>query len=226
MDEVLDNPVWHALAALPEGLVIRAAHAARFAPDAAPFFGIDRDTPQAYAEVRRLLGSSPEARLFQAADKPPPDGWRETFKRPIAQMVLASDVNLPADESGIRELGPDDVPAMLDLAAQAKPGPFGSRTHELGTYLGIHDGGRLIAMAGERFRLPGYAEISAVATHPSFRGRGHGRVLTIALAARIRAAGRRPILHVFPENRAAAKLYESIGFVQRRLLLVVWLAPV
>jgi ribosomal protein S18 acetylase RimI-like enzyme len=215
MEQPLDNPVWHALAALPDDLVIRSAHAARFVPAAAPFFGVDRETPQAYAEVRRLLGGSPEARFFQAADKPPPDGWRETFMQPIAQMLLPPEVSLPVLASDIHELGPDDVLAMLNLAAQGKPGPFGPRTHELGTYLGIRDGGRLIAMAGERFRFRGYAEISGVATHPDYRGRGHGRALTIALAVRIHADGRTPILHVFPENRAA-QLYESIGFVQRR----------
>ena len=114
---------------------------------------------------------------------------------------------------------------MLQLAAQAQPGPFGPRTPELGTYFGVFEGDRLVAMAGERFRLPGHTEISAVATHPEFRGRGYGRTLTIALANRIRAGGRTPFLHVFADNRPASTLYGSLGFVVRRDLFVVWLAP-
>ena len=34
-------------------------------------------------------------------------------------------------------LGPDDVPAMRDLVARTRPGPFGRRTIEMGTYLGV-----------------------------------------------------------------------------------------
>jgi ribosomal protein S18 acetylase RimI-like enzyme len=224
MDEPLDNPTWHALAELSGDLVIRSTNVARFVPEAAPFFGMERDTPQAYAEARRLLGASPDARFFLATDRAPPDGWRETFKKPIAQMVLPPDTALPASSAGMHELGPGDVPAMLDLAAQGKPGPFGPRTRELGTYLGIREDNRLVAMAGERLRFAGHAEISAVTTHPDYRGRGHGRALTVALARRIRDGGRVPFLHVYPDN-PAAELYRSIGFVDRVKLLVVWLAP-
>jgi hypothetical protein len=38
---ILDNPVWHALAALPTNLATKAAHAARFAAKVALFFAID-----------------------------------------------------------------------------------------------------------------------------------------------------------------------------------------
>jgi ribosomal protein S18 acetylase RimI-like enzyme len=225
MSSALDNPVWHALAALPDDLVVRRGHAARFVPEAAPFFAVDRPSPQAYADVGRILQASPEARFFQAADAPAPAGWRETFKKPILQMILPGELRLPPSSPDIRALRAADVPAMLDLAAQARPGPFGPRTPELGSYAGVFDGERLVAMAGERFRFPGYTEISAVATHPEFRGRGYGRTLTIALANRIRADGRTPFLHVFADNRSAGTLYGSIGFVARRDLFVVWLAP-
>jgi ribosomal protein S18 acetylase RimI-like enzyme len=225
MTNLLDNPVWHALAALPDHLAIRTAHAMRFVPEVAPFFAVDRRSPEAYADAGALLGASPEARFFFADDAPPPAGWRETFKRPITQMVLPPDADLPPHPEDIRVLGPEDALAVRDLVARAKPGPFGARTQELGTYLGIWDGPRLVAMAGERFRFPGYTEISAVATDPEFRGRGHGRTLSVAIAAHIRATGRTPFMHVFPENDSASRLYRSIGFVPRRELLVVWLAP-
>ena len=47
---------------------------------------------------------------------------------------------------------------MLALVAATAPGPFGRRTPLLGRYLGIRDGGRLVAMAGERLRVPGHVE--------------------------------------------------------------------
>ena len=65
-----------------------------------------------------------------------------------------------------------NVAAMLALVELTQPGPFAPRTIELGRYLGVHDNGQLVAMAGERCRLPGYREVSAVCTHPDARGRG------------------------------------------------------
>src|ERR1700730_8736727 len=62
---------------------------------------------------------------------------------------------------------------MDSLAELTQPGPFGQRTPELGTYLGIFVSGRLVAMAAERLRLRGFAEASAVCTHSDFRGRGY-----------------------------------------------------
>ena len=52
--------------------------------------------------------------------------------------------------------------------------------------------GRLAAMAGERLQSIAFAEISAVCTHPEFRGRGYARDLTTFLAAQILAAGKTP----------------------------------
>ena len=66
---------------------------------------------------------------------------------------------------------------MLVLVAEAQPGPFLARTIEFGGYLGIRSQGRLIAMAGQRLRPPGYTEISAVATDPGHRRQGLAELL-------------------------------------------------
>ena len=104
---------------------------------------------------------------------------------------------------------------MVELAALTKPGPFLIRTHELGGYIGIRDQGRLVAMAGERFKLPGFTEVSAVCTHPDYRGRGYAAALTLAVATRIAARGETPFLHTFASNINAIRLYEKLGFVLR-----------
>ena len=103
----------------------------------------------------------------------------------------------------------------LDLVARTKPGPFFSRTFELGRYIGVRDGGRLVAMAGERLRCPGLTELSAVCTDESHRGRGIASLLVADLVANIRARGDTPFLHAAADNVGAIHLYETLGFRTR-----------
>ncbi len=109
--------------------------------------------------------------MFSSPAVPPPD-WEPVFVLEGRQMLRSGGGTSGAVDTGVVELGAADVPEMLDLVARTRPGPFWPRTRELGTYLGIRDGGRLVAMAGERLRPPGWTEISAVCTDPEVRGRG------------------------------------------------------
>jgi predicted GNAT family acetyltransferase len=113
---------------------------------------------------------------------------------------------------------------MVALAALTDPGPFRSRSIELGGYLGLRRGD-LIAMAGERFRPPGYVEISAVCTDPRYRGQGLAGRLTRAVAAGIEAEGNRPFLHASGTNVNAIRLYESLGFTVSNQLSVTVVEP-
>jgi predicted GNAT family acetyltransferase len=123
-------------------------------------------------------------------------------------------------------LGGDDVPEMLSLADAAQPGPFEKRTIEFGGYRGIRVRGRLVAMAGVRLRPPGYAEVSAVATHPEFRRLGLSRQLVADVADTIAQGGDTPFLHASAGNPAVIRLYESIGFtILRPMRFVVFQAP-
>jgi hypothetical protein len=114
---------------------------------------------------------------------------------------------------------------MRALAALTEPGPFSTRTHELGDFFGIRRDGRLAAMAGERMRPEGFCEVSAVCTHPDHRGRGYGAALTRHVAGRIVARGEVPFLHVMATNTGAIGLYETLGFAFRRALALTVLAP-
>jgi predicted GNAT family acetyltransferase len=67
-------------------------------------------------------------------------------------------------------------------------------------------------MAGERFALPGYREISGVCTHPDARGRGLARGLMSVLMHRQLGRGETPFLHVMIGNTGARALYERMGF--------------
>jgi len=72
--------------------------------------------------------------------------------------------------------------------------------------------GALVAMAGERLHPPGWTEISAVCTHPDFRGRGLAGKLMRVLIDRIVSEGDAAFLHVYPDNAGAIALYGALGF--------------
>ena len=130
--------------------------------------------------------------------------------------MVATDVDVTgATEDGLVELGTTDVDDMLALVAATQPGPFMTRTIEMGRYLGVRRDGRLVAMTGERFRPDGYTEVSAVCTADEVRGEGLGRKLVLSVVAQIRARGDEAFLHVMTTNTPAIGLYESLGFTTR-----------
>ncbi len=107
---------------------------------------------------------------------------------------------------------------MIALAELTKPGPFVSRTHELGMDLGIRQSGRLVAMEGERLQFDGFTETSAVCTHPQHSGRGHAQTLVAGLLVRIAERGETAFPHVRADNHMAFNVYQKLGFETRRYL--------
>ncbi|MFE0463588.1 GNAT family N-acetyltransferase [Kitasatospora sp. NPDC058965] len=215
---VLDNPVDASLRGRHAHLARRVGRAAGYLPEVATFAAVPDDPgPRDWADLAALLGPGGFADLFSCPALPPAD-WEPVFVLAGRQLVLPAGAG-GACAGGTEpvELGPADVPEMLDLVARAQPGPFRPRTRELGSYLGVRDGGgALVAMAGERLRPPGWTEISAVCTAPGARGRGHAARLVTELAARIEARGERAFLHVAEANTGALALYERLGFRTRR----------
>ena len=210
----LDNPVWHALTGPHEKVAEGVGGARRYDPDVAPFAALPDDAPPScWDDLADLVGPDGTAVLFRG-DVEPPDGW-DAFFRVDALQMEAVGVEAAADPRAV-ELGPGDVPEMLDLVRRTEPGPFAPRTIELGTYLGLRVDGALVAMAGERVRPPGYAEISAVCTDPAHRGAGLAAALVRDLVGRIEARGERAFLHVVVDNTNAVRLYERLGFATRR----------
>ena len=73
-------------------------------------------------------------------------------------------------------------------------------------------------MAGERLKPHGFTEISAVCTHPDYRGHGYASSLVSILVQRITERNEIPFLHVRTENLDAIRVYEKLGFKTRRII--------
>lgn len=213
----LDNPIWYALGDTQHAFAEGNDWARRFTYDVGPLAGIAAQTAEAYAALAKLAKSGETLGLF--LEEPPqiPAGWSLEADGMLAQMLC--DAPMPTIEaSAVELLSEADIPQMIELTQLTKPGPFRSRTFELGHYVGIRSQGRVVAMAGQRLHLPGFREVSAVCTHPDYQGRGYAGLLMKAVIRHIMSQGEVPFLHCKSDNWGAIKLYEKLGFRQRRLL--------
>jgi ribosomal protein S18 acetylase RimI-like enzyme len=225
MDHVLDNPVWHALTGPHAAFAIGNGRARHYPRDIVPFSAIAEPTLAAYCDLAVDLPPNTEARLQRLRDEPVPPGWDKISAYPILQMVADRIEGAVPDPRTVVSLDERDIEAMQELTDATNPGLFGPRTPILGTFLGIRDGDRLIAMAGERLRVPGFVQLSAISTHPQARRRGHARHLTALLMRRVLDNGERPFLHLRSTNTVALSVYTALGFRVRRELVSVWCKP-
>jgi predicted GNAT family acetyltransferase len=211
----LDRPVWASLTthhvALSEGNEL----ARRFARDVNLFASALDDTPEAVAELASLVKPGETIFILQVPEIVIPSGLVEVKVAKGVQMVAPRGMTLETLRGDIQALTQEDAPEMLALATLTEPGPYLARTPAMGTFIGIRIGGRLVAMAGERMRFPGYTEVSGVCTHPEFRGRGLARRLSAAVVAAIEARGDQAFLHAWKSNHSAISLYEGLGFKVR-----------
>jgi predicted GNAT family acetyltransferase len=217
----LDNIIWKALTTRQHKFAESNGEARRFVPEVSPLAGLREPSEAGYESLAGLVGSQGTIGLFLEAPYQPHAGWSMVAGAPMPEMVYeraAFPFSQSSSDPEIVELSAEDSSDMMELTALTKPGPFGKRTHELGTYLGMRREGKLVAMAGERLKVPGYTEVSAVCTHPEHTGHGYARILMMEVMQRIRSRGETPCLHVREDNVRAIELYERIGFRQRVLM--------
>ena len=220
----LDNVIWQALNTRQATFAESTGPARRFLPEVSSLAGFGEASPESYEALAKLSEVEAAIRLF--LDKPYEDrpGWNSMGGALLLQMVLEhgngnNNGNAASTNGGavveLVELNATNAPEMVELATLTNPGPFNQRTHELGTYLGIFCEGKLVALAGERLKVPGYTEVSAVCTHPEHLGKGYARILMTEVMRRIRERGETPFLHVRENNLRAIELYRGLGFRER-----------
>ncbi|MBV8638153.1 MAG: GNAT family N-acetyltransferase [Candidatus Eremiobacteraeota bacterium] len=217
MATVLDNPIWSGLTGIHASFAGGGSELKVYPFEMAPFAGVPaasttltdelldetlRDRPFVY-----FVGTLPQVDASRFEVQP-----HENIRQMVCEGLKPAPVpaNVP-----MRDLDANDVPSMLDLMSRVYPAYFRARTIEMGRYVGIHDGGELVAMAGLRMAPKGYREISGVCTDPRFAGRGYAGMLVRALAEGMYANADIPMLHMDLDNTRALRLYEALGFVHR-----------
>src|SRR5579871_1829755 len=172
----LDHVVWNALVSKQSRFALGDERALRFPAAVAPFAAMADASAASFESLRGLIDAQGPVALVSTREILPPAGFSTIRRTTLLQMIWQGELDPTSSWEHVR-LTAGDVPEMVALTAATQPGPFGPRTIELGDYLGARRQGRLAAMAGERMRLDGYTEISAVCVDEAFRGQGHAGAL-------------------------------------------------
>lgn len=214
---LLTNPIWQALTTTHARFAEVCGSSRKFLREVSVLAAFPEPTAQNYHSLASLVKPEERVGVFLQFPPDPPAIWTVASTGPLFQMVYekSSPPKARLNGAALLQLAAADVPEMMTLTRLTKPGPFNPRTHEMGDYLGIRNAGTLAAMAGERLRLPGYTEISAVCTHPDHLGHGYATALMTTLMERICNRGEVPFLHVRGDNDRAIQLYERLGFSKR-----------
>lgn len=209
--------IWNALAGPQAHLGVSNGKARRFDPAIAIFAAVAEPLADldGLAEIIPLDG---RVGLVTTGPLALPAGLEATATGEIVQLTAERFAPIATTGIKFRDLTAADVPAMVELVALTKPGPFGPRTIEMGHYIGVFEGDRLIAMTGARLRLDGFGEVSAVCTHPEFQGRGIAKALVSVIGSEVVARGEVPFLQAYVSNAAAIATYMRLGFTPRRNL--------
>lgn len=217
----LDCPIWSAFSSRQAAFGTDGSLARRFSEDISPFAATADASPEAVAALGALAHGDDDMSLLERDPPAPPPGVTLKISAAGVQMVLTT--LTPGADIAFDHLGDADAPDMLALATLTKPGPFRTRTHKLGRFIGVRENGMLIAMAGERLQMDEFVEVSGICTHPDHRGRGLAAALTHVVTARILEDHRTPFLHAYAGNIGAISVYRRLGYAHRcDVTLATW----
>jgi len=148
-------------------------------------------------------------RLFQETHSLDPHGTHH--KMALRQRRRVDD--LRCDD--VVRLGNSDLDDLYRLYRDSYPGNwFEPRMLQTNQYFGLRRRGQLVSAAGvhvysETYRV---AALGNIATHPSHRHRGYGRLVTARLCQSLLEKVEHIGLNVKVDNKAAISCYQEMGF--------------
>ncbi len=212
----LDNPAWYALTETHACFAIGDDEVKRYDPAIVSFAAIqfERNNLLTLPEQFIALNES----VFLIGDMPVlPSGYIVETILPCVQMICDSEIKIEITAS-IQKLGEADEAQMNSLINLVQPGYYLPGTRLMGDYFGIYQNNQLVSITGERMRMHGLTEVSAVVTHPDFAGRKYAQQLVAHMANKNLRQGVIPFLHVAEINQRAISIYEYLGFKKRRII--------
>lgn len=206
----LKNPIWHAL----------QSELNRYAKDYGSYAYFDRevstfgasDTFHVVPEDLLLRAEEADPFFVVAEQEPKLPSGLELKKVIRCYQMVCNEVTDLRYKNEIVKLEDEHFDDLWKLVKLVMPDYFESRTWELGDYYGIYQDGDLVSMAGERMRMPGLQEVSAVVTHPDHGGNGYAKQVVHRVTQGILEKGRTAFLHVYYKNPGAIGLYEKLGY--------------
>lgn len=216
--KLLDNPVWHSLQTVHQHFAAGTEMIKRYPAEVLRIAGCENPATADLHDIEPWV--QPCEKVFMVGDIPSiPKNWTNYINIDCLQMVCPKPKPIsPKHPASIQLLTDEDHEEMIALINLVQPGFFFRNTYQLGSYFGIRQDGKLVAVAGERLKMTGLTEVSAVVTHPDYTGRGFARQLVAHIAAKNFAEGNTPFLHLLTTNERAQKVYELVGFEQRRVI--------
>lgn len=212
MNHILDNPAWNALLTGNRKLGFLHETAAYFNPDISPFVALAEPSGAYLTDLYDVLPFQDDVVLVSNRPMEILAPWKLIAPIRGFQMLYEGPAFDISAKTKLTELTEEHIAQMRSLTQLTNPGPFLQRTIEFGHYQGIFEEQQLIAMAGQRMHPSGFAEISAVCTHPEHLGNGYAKTLVQHQVNRIIEANEVPFLHVKADNERAIKVYEYLGF--------------
>lgn len=219
MEHLLDNPVYNALISGDKHLAYGSGYVRYFDEAVSPFAGFPIGYEKGFRDLFEQL--PPGRKILHATIAPmeEPPGWQQMAYIKGSQFVYdessANNAQSSTNNDNIVPLTHNNAEEMVQLAALTKPGPFDLRTIDFGSYYGIFENGKLVAMTGQRLHVNNYAEVSAVCTHAASLGKGYATMLLQHQLNIILTNNKIPFLHVREDNARAIAVYKRLGFKLR-----------
>ncbi len=208
----MHNPVYHALLSGDRHLSFGNEQVKFFDEEISPFAGFEQDYAKGFSDLYELLPSGRKILYAAPSFITQPAGWELKQEIKGLQFVYEAGQPIKTEFPNVIPLAEMDVEQMMQLAKLTKPGPFGKRTIDFGSYYGLFENEKLVAMTGQRLHVQNCTEISAVCTHPDHTGKGYAYTLLLHQLQLILQQDQYPFLHVREDNQRAIILYQRLGF--------------